>query len=340
MLFLLKLTVVAALNHLMNIFFLKKNFLLDDINSSFHKKFTNSKRVPLSGGVVFIILFLIFIDQNYILKFFSIMVFFIGFFSDLKIVNSPAIRFICQIIFILLFVIFGNIYVSYTNIEFIDYFLSNKLFSLIFTIACLLILINGINFLDGLNSLVLVYNLLIIGSLSILAIYFNLSFDLDVLFNLIIILIVILIFNLFNKNFIGDSGAYGISFIVGAIIINFYNLNNNLMSALYVVILLWYPAIEILFSIIRKLLSGKNPLKPDNFHFHQLVYEFVNNKFKNRLFSNITSAILINFYNLLIFIISLFFFKETNILFLLIATNIIFYNMIYFILKKINKKNL
>ena len=58
MLFLLKLTVVAALNYLMNIFFLKKNFILDDINSSFHKKFTNSKRVPLSGGVVFIILFL------------------------------------------------------------------------------------------------------------------------------------------------------------------------------------------------------------------------------------------------------------------------------------------
>lgn len=341
MFFLLKLTIVAVLNYLTNILFLKKNFLLDDINSSFHKKYTSSERVPLSGGVVFIILFLFFIEHNYILKFFSIIIFLIGYFSDLKIVNSPSVRFIYQIIFVLLFVIFGDVYVSYTNLEFLDFFLSNRLFSLIFTLACLLILINGNNFIDGLNSLVLVYNLFVIGSLSILVIYFNLSFDLEILYNLIIILIVILIFNIFNKNFIGDSGAYVISFIVGTIIISFYNLNINMMSALYAVVILWYPATEILFSIIRKLFSKKNPLNPDNFHFHQLVYEFVNNKFKkSRLFSNITSAILINFYNFLIFIISLFFFNKTNILLLIIVTNILFYITIYFILKKKNKNYL
>ena len=81
MFFLLKLTIVAVLNYLTNILFLKKNFLLDDINSSFHKKYTSSERVPLSGGVVFIILFLFFIEHNYILKFFSIIIFLIGYFS-------------------------------------------------------------------------------------------------------------------------------------------------------------------------------------------------------------------------------------------------------------------
>ena len=340
MIIIFKLIAVGVINYLINIFFIKKNFLLDDINSSFHKKYTNTKKVPLSGGVVFIILFLIFIEQNYILKSFSILIFFIGLLSDSKIINSPVIRFTYQVIFVVLFIVIGNINISFTNISFLDSFLSNKIFSLIFTSLCFLILINGINFLDGLNSLVLVYNLLIIGSLNILVIFFNLNFDLEILYNLMIILTVILIFNIFNKNFIGDSGAYVISFIVGVIIINFYNYNSSIMSSSYVVILLWYPVIEILFSIIRKLLTGNDPSKPDNLHFHQLVYKFINKKFKHILFSNVSSAILINIYNLLIFTISLFYFNQTEVLFLLIVSNILLYTIIYGALKKINKKNI
>lgn len=338
MLFFSKFILGLFLNYFINFFLVKKKFLLDDIKSSSHKKFTNNQKVPLSGGLIFVILFLIFIEQNYILKFFSIGIFIIGFFSDTKIINSPLIRFLNQTILIVSFIIIGNVYVNYTNLYLLDLLLSNYFFSLVFTSLCFLILINGINFLDGLNSLVLAYNLMVIISLIILISYFNLNFDFGILYNLLIILIVILIFNIFNKNFIGDSGAYVISFVTGVTLINFYNLNNNSMSSLFIVIMLWYPAIEILFSIIRKLFYGNDPLKPDNLHLHQLVYKFLKTKFDSNFLSNIFAAILINFYNLIIFAISLFFIKETNMLSLLIITNIICYVMVYFFLKEKNKK--
>ena len=39
--------------------------------------------------------------------------------------------------------------------------------------------------------------------------------------------------------------------------------------------LLWYPAYETLFSIIRKVLTKKSALSPDNLHLHQLIYIYL-----------------------------------------------------------------
>ena len=52
------------------------------------------------------------------------------------------------------------------------------------------------------------------------------------------------------------------------------NNNNYFISPYFIALLLWYPAFENLFSIIRKRIVKKDPLKPDNLHFHQLLFNF------------------------------------------------------------------
>ena len=56
------------------------------------------------------------------------------------------------------------------------------------------------------------------------------------------------------------------------------NNNNYFISPYFIALLLWYPAFENLFSIIRKRIVKKDPLKPDNLHFHQLLFNFFETK--------------------------------------------------------------
>lgn len=57
--------------------------------------------------------------------------------------------------------------------------------------------------------------------------------------------------------FLGDNGVYVISVFMSIYIIQFTNLNNN-VSSLIALNLLWYPAFENLFSIIRRIVTKKN----------------------------------------------------------------------------------
>ena len=100
----------------------------------------------------------------------------------------------------------------------------------------------------------------------------SLKVDTNFLSNLLLILFICLIFNLLNKNFLGDSGSYIVSFLIGSLLIDIYP-ENQKISSLFVVLLLWYPAFEILFSIVRKLIDNKNPLRPDENHLHQKIFK-------------------------------------------------------------------
>ena len=77
-----------------------------------------------------------------------------------------------------------------------------------------MILINGSNFIDGLNGLLLGYFLLILFILYKLNLLTILSFSDDYLYTFFIILIFIFILNFTNQLFLGDSGAYFLSFFI------------------------------------------------------------------------------------------------------------------------------
>jgi UDP-N-acetylmuramyl pentapeptide phosphotransferase/UDP-N-acetylglucosamine-1-phosphate transferase len=196
-----------------------------------------------------------------------------------------------------------------------------------------LVLINGTNFIDGLNSLVLGYFLLVIIFLKIISYYCGFSIPLDIKL-LIFLLLILFIFNIKQKLFLGDGGSYILSFIIGSFLINFYKQNS--ISPYYIVLLLWYPVYENLFSICRKIFFNKKPSEADNYHLHHLIYlatKKYNIKFL-KLNYNSTASIIILSFNLIIFIIASFFSNYTKINVCLIFLNIIIYNISYLYLYK------
>ena len=65
-------------------------------------------------------------------------------------------------IFVLLFVNFFEIRISDLRNDYLSSLLENNIISVIFVVLCLLVLINGSNFIDGLNGLQIGYYLIII----------------------------------------------------------------------------------------------------------------------------------------------------------------------------------
>ena len=261
----------------------------------------------------------------------------VGVFSDLNLISSPAKRLFFQTIIILFFLYIDQTYIHTVRWRYLDYYLQNIYISYFFSLFCFIILINGTNFMDGVNTLVTGYFLIIALIILYLATNFNLELNFDLIKIATAILVVIFIFNFFGKLFLGDSGSYLISFFFGYLLINFSNIN-LVISPYFVACMLWYPAYENLFSIIRKLIKRNSPTEADNKHLHQLFYIFIKNKLSySKNIINTLTGLIINFFNLLVFLYAANNFDETKKLIVLILMSILFYNCSYYYLLKKNK---
>ncbi len=78
-----------------------------------------------------------------------------------------------------------------------------------------------------------------------------------------------------------------------------------------------------------------SPAKPDNRHLHQLIFIQLKKKLKfdNRIL-NTLSGVIINIYNLFVFLISVNNFTNTKILIIILSINILTYTALYVFLKK------
>mgnify|MGYP001211365779 CR=1 FL=1 len=313
----------------------KKYNILIDKKIENHKKYSTKNNSNLLGGIL-IIFFLsyynLFIEKNYLLYLFLLSVFFIGLMADIRRINSVSQRFFLQLIIVICFVSLINIEINYTKIKFVDELLEINLVNILFVTFCLLVLINGTNFLDGINGLVITYYIIIF-----FIFLFNLNnfiFDKIFLSNILYVLCLMLTLNLLGLIYLGDSGSYILSLISGIFLINFAS-DNNSISPYFVVILLWYPCFELLFSMMRRSLKESKTYKPDTTHLHQIIYKHLkyNSKIKNNLFLHLITTFIINFYNLVCFIVTLKYIYNSKILILIISVNIIVYVSIYNYLK-------
>ena len=319
---------------ILNFIATKKKFLVDK-KFNLHKSFATSNLIPITGGLIFFISCLIFFssDNNYF-KIFLFLIFFIGFLSDTNYIFSPLKRFLLQTFIVLIFIYINQTFINSIRIPFVDDLIENIYFKYFLTLFCFLVLMNGANFIDGVNTLLLGYflSLLLISLLVIKKL--DLSIDIQNFEILIIVMGIIFIFNFFGKLLSGDGGAYLISFISGYFLIEFVNLTIS-VSPYFVACLLWYPAYECLFSIIRKKISKKSVTDPDNKHLHQLIFIFFqkNTKLKGN-YLNTATGLSINFFNVLIFYGAYQNISQTKNLILLIFISLLFYNLVYFLLKK------
>ena len=321
------------------IFFSLKVFFLN-LKSKFystHQKLAGKESIPLIGGIILFCYYSYEIsinDLNFLL--FSFLILLLGIFSDNNFLKSPKLRLFLQTLILLFFTYSSDLQIKDLRNNLLNDLISNYYFGLFFTTFCLLVLINGANFIDGLDGLNLGYFFLIIIIIMILGNSSVLNFDEKKLMTIFYIISFLLLLNFLNYLYLGDSGSYLIGFIFGIFLIEL-SYDNYFLSPYFIALLLWYPAFENLFSIIRKRVIKKDPLQPDNAHLHQLLFSFFRRNGNNfiKKFSNSFSSSLIILYNLVIFLIGSNFVNHTKILFLLLLINIIIYLIIFFVLKKI-----
>ena len=320
------------------IFFVLK-FFFKNLNSKFyekHQKLAGKESIPLFGGIIIFLYYsyeISFEDLNFVISSFLILL--LGFFSDNNSLQSPKLRLFLQTIILTSFIYFSDLQINDLRNDLFNNLLSNYYFSIFFTTFCLLVLMNGSNFIDGLDGLNLGYFFLIITVIFFIEKFNIIIIDKNQIIVIFYLISFLLFMNIKNFLYLGDSGSYLVGFIFGVLLIELNNYN-YFLSPYYVALLLWYPAFENLFSIIRKRVVKKDPLRPDNFHFHQLLFSFLK-KNQNRIikkFSNIISSFLIIFYNLCVFIVGSSFLNHTKILLFLLLFNVINYLIFYFILKK------
>ena len=317
---------IFFLNH----FFLKKNILINE-TGDIHQKFASKSKVPLTGGLFIFLGYLFFLD-NEILSFitFSFLIFILGILSDLKFIKSANYKFLLQILLILSYVVFNNVQINDTRIYLLDVILSNNFFNYFFVTFCLLIVVNGTNFIDGMNTLSIGHYLSISFIIFLLSLNDKIEIqDISIIY-IVILLACAFLLNMYNQLYLGDSGSYLLGFSFSTFLISIYNWNPNI-SPFFIILLLLYPCYENLFSILRKNILKRSPMNPDAMHIHQLIFYYITKRFKlNIITANLLTAQIINLFNLSIFLVGIKFISNTQIQALLILFSITIYTGVYF----------
>ena len=273
----------------LNSIFIKKNILIDKKKTSLHKQFISRDEVPISGGIILLMNCTFFdIFNSWLNQIMISFIFLVGLFADLQKLNSPLKRLLLQTLIIITFISINEIFIRSIRISLIDIYLNHNLISIIFTTFCLLILINGSNFIDGSNLQCSGYYFTLLIIFHYLNSHVLLINNFEIINILFPYLLSFMLLNFLNKSYFGDGGSYLLSFIIGCLLIKFQNITN--ISPYFIALLLWYPAYENFFSIIRKIKTNNiKPDKPDLLHLHHLLFKYLNNKFS--LNKNLLSSI-------------------------------------------------
>ena len=151
--FLIYIAFLITITFLLNNILLKKNLLLNETGDN-HQKFASKNKVPLTGGIFLFLSILFFINlENLNFFIFSFLILFLGIFSDLKYILSAKKRLFFQISIVIVFIFLEKITIQNTRVYFLDDILATNFVNYLFVGFCILIVINGSNFFDGLNTL-------------------------------------------------------------------------------------------------------------------------------------------------------------------------------------------
>jgi len=233
----------------------------------------HKKPTYLIGGYFIFISYSVFLLFSFdyslnqkIIFFFSILsIFLIGVLDDLKDLK-PTLKLALVLIIYLVLIHFDNDYLlEKIYFETFDKNLNFGIYSYLVSILCVLLLINAINLIDGINGLAM----MIFITINLFLHYF-----LGVTFNIFIFIFYLFIFfNIYRgKYFLGNSGSLLIGALIAFSTIKAYNLNftqNNSAEDIFILFLL--PGIDMLRLFAKRIINKKNPFKADNLHLHHLL---------------------------------------------------------------------
>ena len=227
--------------------------------------------------------------------FFSFMV---GFAEDLTKRASVVLRLLGTLLAGAIFCWISGYSISYLGIPLVDDLLGFYSISVVLTLLMMTGLTHAVNIIDGFHGLACGAVVIMLSALGVLAFQ---SGDHELTASIILVGMIFAVFLLFNfpsgHILLGDGGAYlaGMSLGILAIMLA---VRNPEISSWTIGAVLFYPALETLFSIVRKTAArGISPVQPDALHMHHLVHDSLARNFKTarkggRLFNPITSVVM------------------------------------------------
>ena len=253
----------------------------------------------------------------------------ISFKEDLFHNTSPKIRLISMIFGCLIFFYINPIKFPIIEIPYIGEVIGIYPVSIVFFTFSALVVMNGMNLIDGMHGLFGLTAFLQLVALGFIAYHLNNFQFLNIVIICLIPLLIFLFFNFpFGKIFIGDLGAYFYGFINALLTIYLFGNHTNLLSWLAVLIL-FYPCMELLFSYYRKIKNNKSPFDADNKHLHSLLNKKFFFKLKNKSLGNSLSTISLFIFWLVPIVIAINFEKNIYIVSLSLICLSCFYIYLY-----------
>lgn len=218
--------------------------------------------------------------------------FFIGIFEDLKGNFSARNRFS-----LMLMIGLATIYLSPglilqpVGISWVDTILNTSaMVAGLFTAVCIAFIPNAFNTADGANGLVAGVSAFSFMALITVAPVTLLPFLLACLVGCL----VFLVFNLISgRFFLGDGGAYFLGALAGLSLVVISNTAD--VSVWWLLSLVFYPVADLLWSIVRRTINKSSPFAPDNQHFHNLLFAYIDQGRQSSMTSNTTTGLVIAF---------------------------------------------
>ena len=104
--------------------------------------------------------------------------------------------------------------------------------------------------------------------------------------------LVFLVFNLISgRFFLGDGGAYFLGALAGLSLVVISNTTD--VSVWWLLSLVFYPVADLLWSIGRRVINKASPFTPDNQHFHNLLFAYLEQGRQSSMASNTITGLLI-----------------------------------------------
>jgi len=239
--------------------------------------------IPMIGGVAMflafatsILLFYHTLDHVGVLVLASLLLLMVGFYDDRRGL-SAKLRLLLQLACAALIVIEGDIVLTTLGPVFSPLSVGLGSLSVVFTIFCIVGVINAMNMSDGLDGLAGGYALNTFLLLSIAAVQAGRIADAEVLFAMIAIVAAFLLFNYRFPGrrhallFMGDAGSMFLGLILAWFLID---LTQGKDAAMSPVVALWFfalPLYDTVSVMAKRMTKGDSPFQADRNHLHHVL---------------------------------------------------------------------
>ena len=201
----------------------------------------------------------------------------LGFYEDLTGAFSTLNRFILMLLISLSIVYFGGQFrilpIGVGVLD--DWIFQNSSLGYLVSGVALAFIANAFNTADGANGLASGITLFCALGLVLVA-----PADLQLLMRSVAVSCVLfLLYNLISgRFFLGDGGAYMLGIMIGLATIVSSNVAG--VSVWFLLSLIFYPVADLVWSMLRRIMSGRSPLSADDGHLHNhLFYVFLSKGF-------------------------------------------------------------